>query len=67
MKNSALFAYDLSGDLCNGYHKHPTDTGFVDIELHFKTALPDNITVVIYATYDETVEIDGQGQVKLEQ
>jgi hypothetical protein len=66
-KNSALFAYDLSGDLCNGYHKHPTETGFVDIELHFKAALPTNITVVIYATYEEIVEIDGQGQVKIEQ
>jgi hypothetical protein len=64
-KNSALFAYDFSGDLCNGFHKHPTETGFVDIELHFKTALTSNITVVIYATYDEIIEIDGQGQVKL--
>ena len=64
-KNSTLFAYDFSGDLCNGYHKHPTESGFVDIELHFKTALTDNITVVLYATYDEIVEIDGQGEVKL--
>jgi hypothetical protein len=66
-KNSALFAYDFSGDLCNGFHKHPTESGFVDIELHFRTALAQNITVVLYATYDEIVEIDGQGQVKFAQ
>jgi len=43
----------------------PTESGFVDIELHFKTPLADNITVVLYATYDEVVEIDWQSQVKI--
>ena len=64
--NCTFFAYDLSGDLCNGFHKHATDSGFIDIELHFKTALTENITVVIYGTYDQVVEIDSQGQTKFD-
>jgi hypothetical protein len=41
-------------------------SGFIDIELHFKTALTENITVVIYGTYDQVVEIDSQGQTKFD-
>jgi hypothetical protein len=63
--NSTIFAYDLSGDLCNGFHKHPPSSGFIDIELHFKNALTENITVIVYGTYDEVCEIYGQGETKI--
>jgi hypothetical protein len=65
--NTALFPFDLSGDLCNGYHEHLDKDGFVNIDLQFKRALPHNVTVIIYATYKEIIKIDGAGQVVLVQ
>lgn len=65
--NTALFCYDLSPDHCNSYHHHIEQSGFVNLDLQFKNALAQNITVVVFATFNETVKIDAAGQVTLEQ
>lgn len=65
--NTALFCYDLSPDHCNSYHHHIEQSGFVNLDLQFKNALAQNITVVVFATFNETVTIDAAGQVTLEQ
>jgi len=57
-KNTALFCYDLSPDLCNSFYKHAPEEGTIDISLSFATATANNITIVFFATYDETVFID---------
>lgn len=56
--NSCFFPYDMTPDLCNSYYSHGMDNGTIDISLSFKTALTQNVTVIFYATYDETVAID---------
>ena len=65
--NLAFFCYDLSPDQCNSYHHHIDQTGFVNLDLQFKEALAQNITVIVFATFNETVKIDASGQVFLEQ
>jgi len=67
VNNSAFFAYDFSPDLCNNYHQHFDKSGYVNLDLQFKQALAQNITVIVFATYNETIKIDGAGQVTLEQ
>jgi len=63
--NTCLFCYDLSPDLCNSFYKHPMEKGVVDIRMNFKTALPNNVYLVLYATYDELVAIDKNRSVSI--
>lgn len=65
--NMSLFTYDFSPDLCNNYHDHPDNSGYVSLDLRFSKALPTNITVIIYATYNENLLIDRDGNVTLVQ
>ena len=64
-KNTALFAYDFSPDLCHNYHRHNDQSGYVNLELQFKTALTENINVIIYGTFNQTITIDANGKVEL--
>jgi hypothetical protein len=65
--NTCFFSYDLTPDLCHSFHQHTPTSGYVDLDLNFTTALDHNITVIVYATFNEYVTIDADGQVKLEQ
>ena len=53
-----LFAYDLTPDLDDGGQFHLVKQGNLRLELHFKTALPETINVIVYAEFDNVVEID---------
>jgi len=63
--NSVVFAYDQTPDLCNSFQSHGTETGNVDIQLGFKTALTEAVQLIVYATYDEVVTIDKERVVTL--
>lgn len=63
--NSCFFPFDLTPDLCNNYYGHGIENGTIDISLAFKTALTENVTVVLYMTYDEQVVIDKDRNVVL--
>lgn len=65
--NTTLYAYDLSPDLCNSYHKHIETTGNINLDLQFSAALTDNVVVVVFGTFNEIVKIDASGQVTIEQ
>jgi len=67
LANMSVFTYDFSPDLCNGYHDHPDNSGYVSLDLRFKNPLPENITVIIYATYNEALLIDRDGNVTHQQ
>jgi hypothetical protein len=57
-RNTCVFTYDLSPDLCNGVYKHGIEAGSIDISLNFSEALAKNHTLLLYASYDEQVLID---------
>ena len=57
--NGNMFiAFDLTPDQCNGWHAHERVYGPLDLHLKFRTGLPDNINVIIYASFENTISID---------
>ena len=54
-----LIAADLTSTLCDGTYDDPIQTGNLDVELTFSAALPETITVLIYAEYGNTIKING--------
>ena len=64
--NSFFYIFDLSPDLCNSFHIHQPMAGTFDIQFAFKEALKKNITAIIYATFDEKIIIDKDGEVLVE-
>ena len=53
-----LFAFDLTPNLDQSGHFHLLRQGNLRLELHFKTALPQTINVIVYAEFDNVIEID---------
>jgi hypothetical protein len=53
-----LWAFDLSPDMCNGWHLHPRKSGTLGIEVHFKNALTEPTTVVVFSQYDATLTLE---------
>ena len=54
----ALYVFDLSPDLAEEWHLNLAKQGNVRVELKFETALPNTVTVVAYAEFDNVIEID---------
>jgi hypothetical protein len=61
-----FLAWDLSPDMCNGYHCHPKRTGHIDLELGFKAALTETLNVLTFTTFDAQVLIDKSNKVTIE-
>lgn len=53
-----LLGFDLTPTLCNGTYNDPTKTGNVDVELKFSAPLPETISVIVYAQYDNKITIN---------
>ena len=58
----ALYAYDLSPDLCSGDHFNLLKTGNLVLELTFSKSLTKPVTAVVYMEYDNLVEINKNRQ-----
>ena len=54
----ALYASDLSPDLAEEGHFNLAMQGTVRVELKFRAALPNTVTVVAYAEFENVIEID---------
>lgn len=52
-----LFAFDLSPDLCEGPHLNLQRQGNLRVELKFSKALEETISVLIYAEFENVIEI----------
>ena len=65
-KGGAFFiAFDLSPDLCNGYHKHLHRTGTIDLFMKTSKPLTKSVRVFIHATYDGLLQITPDKQCKV--
>lgn len=53
-----LFAFDLTPDLDDGGHFHIKKQGNLRLELQFKNPLPETVNVVVYAEFDNVIEVD---------
>ena len=54
----ALHVLDLSPDMSEGSHFELVKQGNIRLELHFGTQLPNTINVIVYAEFDNIIEID---------
>jgi hypothetical protein len=54
----ALYAFDLSPDLSENDHFNLTRQGTVRLDMKFANALPNTVTVVTYAEFENIIEID---------
>ena len=54
----ALYAYDLTPDLCEGDHFNLMKQGSIRLALRFSTALARAVTVVAYTEFENVIEID---------
>ena len=57
-KGYALYAFDLSPDLADEEHFNLAKQGTVRVELTFGAALPNTVSVVAYAEFENVIEID---------
>lgn len=53
-----LYAFDLTPDMAEGGHVDPIKHGSLRMDLHFKKALASTVNVVVYAEYDNVIQID---------
>ena len=51
-KYCAIFALDLEADGCNSSHIHESKSGSIDVELAFREAPSDNLTVCFFSLHD---------------
>jgi hypothetical protein len=57
-QGNTFLAFDLTPDLCNGWHLHEERNGTIDIELSFKEELDESINLIVYSTYDNQLLMD---------
>lgn len=60
-KGSTVFPFDLTPDLCNGFHTHAGNDGSLELEMEWAEALTEGITVLVYAASDQVVFVNGEG------
>lgn len=58
LSNSNFYAYDLTPDLCNGFHKHETKTGNMELAISFEEQPPNNLYLIAYASFPSAIAID---------
>ena len=60
-----LLVFDRSKEKCNRYHRHPHDSGTIDINIRTRTNLTNTVTVLVYATYSSEMIIDDTNTVNI--
>ncbi|GBN72875.1 Uncharacterized protein F54H12.2 [Araneus ventricosus] len=58
INGDTLFAFNLSPDLCKGEHFNLIKHSNLRLEIKFTKALPQTICVLIYAEFDNVIEIN---------
>jgi len=54
----ALYAFDLTPDLCEGDHFNLLKQGNVRVDMKFAQALENTINVIAFAEFENILEID---------
>ena len=57
-KGYALYALDLSPDLAKEGHFNLAKQGTLRVELKFGAVVPNTVTIVAYAEFENVIEID---------
>ena len=52
---ATVFAFDLNQDACNGYHLHRSSSGVIQLEMAWRTELPQGINILVDVSFDELI------------
>ena len=63
--NSNFYVFDMSPDLCNNFEFHGNVQSTVDLQVGFKESLTENVTCLIYATFNEILTMDADRKVAI--
>jgi hypothetical protein len=63
--NSFFLPFDLSPDLTNGVSMSPIKKGSVDFHVGFSKNLPHNVTMIVYATFNDILAIDKERNITI--
>ena len=58
-----LFAFDLTPDHCPGDHFELIKQGNLRLELHFSEALANTVNLIVYAEFQNVIEVDANRNV----
>ena len=53
-----LWVYDFSPDLCNSYHTHTSESGYIDLDLAFSSTLSKTAILLVYGVFNTNVYIN---------
>jgi len=62
----ALYAFDLTADLCENDHFRLVRQGSVRLSFKFSAALANTVTAVAYAKFENVIEVDRDRNVVLD-
>jgi hypothetical protein len=65
VSNSNFYVFDMSPELCNGFDLHGNVNSTVDLQVGFKDALTENVTCLIYGTFNQVLTIDAERRVTI--
>ena len=57
-KGCTIFGFDLTPDNCGGFHTHEDDRGTVNIELQWNTPTQEPISMIVYGTFHDELQLD---------
>jgi hypothetical protein len=60
-----LYAFDLSPDLCNGFHSHPVKIGNLDILIKLSANMTESHHLFMMAIYNAVINIDKDQKVSV--
>ena len=63
-KGRVVFAFDLTPDLCHGQGSHLISNSTIILDIKFKDALTETISVIVFSELDDLVEIDHERVVR---
>lgn len=58
-QGSTLIPFDLTPDKCSSFHGHEKQTGVIELDIRFKSALPTGITVLAICNFSDRIIISG--------
>ena len=58
-----LLPFDLAPDLCHGAHVHESKIGDIEVQMAWRKALPEPITIIVYLNYDQVYLLDANSGV----
>ena len=58
-KNSKnLWVYDFSPNMCNSFHTHVAESGYINLDLSFTEELKNTLVLLVYGVFDTNVYIN---------